>query len=149
MLVAPGRPGSPEGTSQPTITKAGTLMVSSASLACQSAPRENSGETYAARIARIANSPDAQAVVDQAPPFTRQQLDVARAACASATARFRERETVPVAMVIGDGCPCGCEDGQDCIRNRPILAKGDWTVYENHGRLHAGQCIPRVCGRAA
>lgn len=111
-------------------------MVPSVSSACQPTPPE----TYAERIARIAVSPAAQAAVDQAPPFTRQQLDIVRAACNSATARFREREMAPVPVVIGDGCPCGCEDGQGCIRHQEILAKQEWPDYRRQGYLHVGQC---------
>ena len=54
-------------------------------------------DAYAERIARIAKSPAVQALVDTAPPLTRQQLDTVRAACASATDRFYAREGVPVA----------------------------------------------------
>lgn len=39
-------------------------------------------ESYAQRIARIANSPAAQAVAGQAPPLTRQQTGTLRAAFA-------------------------------------------------------------------
>jgi hypothetical protein len=70
-------------------------------------------ETYAERITRIALGAAAQAVVDQAPPFTRAQLDTIRAACAEATARFLERETMPVPAVNGSGCPCGCANGPE------------------------------------
>lgn len=54
--------------------------------------RENSGESQAERIARIAQSPAAQSLAGQAPSLTRRQLDAVRAACSPATARFRERE---------------------------------------------------------
>lgn len=101
----------------------------------------------AERIARIAQSAAAQAAVDQAPPLTREQLDVARAACASATARFHEREIIPV--TIGAGCPCGCAGGQGCIRHRPVLAVADWPDYGKLGHLHAGQCGPQICERVA
>jgi hypothetical protein len=47
-------------------------------------------ETYAERIARIARSAAAQAVVDSAPPLTRQQLDTARAACSAAVGSIRQ-----------------------------------------------------------
>jgi len=40
--------------------------------------------SYAERIARIAQSPAAQAIAAAAPSLTRQQLDLARAAVASA-----------------------------------------------------------------
>lgn len=55
-------------------------MVPPVSLACQPTP----SETPAQRIARIAVSPAAQAVLDQAPPPTRGQIDTLRATFAPA-----------------------------------------------------------------
>ena len=49
--------------------------------------------SYAQRIARGAQSPAMQALIAAAPRPTREQLDIARTACASATSRYRERET--------------------------------------------------------
>lgn len=56
-------------------------------------------ETYAERIARIAMSPAAQAVVNSAPPMTRPQLDITRAACSSAAGQYRERESAVIVDV--------------------------------------------------
>lgn len=66
-------------------------MLDASASACPDGPAVSQAE----RLARIANSPAAQAVVDQAPTLTRQQLDAARAACASATARHRAIEGKP------------------------------------------------------
>lgn len=67
-------------------------------------------ETYAERIARIAMSPAAQAVVDGAPPMTRPQLDIARAACSSSDGRYLDREAT---AVVDDQAPVQ--------RDRPTL----------------------------
>lgn len=53
-----------------------------------------SGAERVAYLAAGAQSAGIQAVVDQAPPLTRQQLDTARAACAAATAQIRAPEAV-------------------------------------------------------
>jgi hypothetical protein len=51
-----------------------------------------SQETYADLVLRVALSPVAQANAAAAPAPTRQQLDIIRTACASATAGFRTQE---------------------------------------------------------
>jgi hypothetical protein len=49
------------------------------------------------RILRVAECPATQALVDTAPPPTREQLDAVRAACSSASARFRAAERSAIA----------------------------------------------------
>lgn len=51
----------------------------------------------------------------------------ARAACSTATARFRERETA-IDVPRPTGCPCGCAGDASCTRHRPVGPPVDYRA---------------------